>query len=378
MSVPQSDPQPLPAGCEPACRGCRHRTLTAAASHAQKTGYLARALLRWSQVLQPVRPAPANRRLGYRDRVTLHARHTAADGWRFGLMRRDELIAIHDCPVHSARVNGLVGLLRQTLPAHSHLPLAFVHVAGGQATLIVKAHSYVTTDLDALCAALPGSGIDGLWVHCHPAAGRKLFARSGWHLAWGESVSRDPAGLTHGPAAFQQLLPDLHRESVTLARAHLAPTPGVAVLDLYCGIGATLREWDDAGATALGIELAGGAVDSARRNAPQATVLRGTCGQRLPQVREWWGAAGTGARVCYVNPPRSGLEADVLDAIANELRPHRLAYLSCSAGTLGRDLTALEHAGYAVNAIVPFDFFPGTHHVECLALVTRQDAGHAY
>ncbi len=107
-------------------------------------------------------------------------------------------------------------------------------------------------------------------------------------------------------------------------------------------------------------------------------MLRGTCGQRLPQVREWWGAAGSGARVCYVNPPRSGLEADVLDAIANELRPDRLAYLSCSAGTLGRDLTALEHAGYAVDAIVPFDFFPGTHHVECLALVARQDARHAY
>jgi tRNA/tmRNA/rRNA uracil-C5-methylase (TrmA/RlmC/RlmD family) len=156
-----------------------------------------------------------------------------------------------------------------------------------------------------------------------------------------------------------------------VASMHLAPGPGVAVLDLYCGIGATLREWSDAGASALGIELAGGAVDSARRNAPQATVLRGTCMQRLPQVRDWWAATVAGARACYVNPPRSGLEPEVLDALTRELRPDRLAYLSCSAGTLARDLEALEREGYAVRSLVPFDFFPGTHHVECLALVER-------
>jgi tRNA/tmRNA/rRNA uracil-C5-methylase (TrmA/RlmC/RlmD family) len=362
----------LPPGCEPECRGCRHRALTPAASLAQKHAYLARSLAPWAAVLRPVQSVPPERQRGYRDRVTLHARHDDTMGWRFGLLRRDELIAIHDCPVHTPRVNRLVAALRATLPPHAHLPLAFVHVAGGQATLVVKAHRFASDGLDGLRAALPATGIEGLWVHCHPAAGRKLFARSGWHLAWGEPASRDHAGLVHGPAAFQQLLPELRRASVAAAASHLAPGPGVAVLDLYCGIGATLREWCDAGSSALGIELAGGAVDSAQRNAPRATILRGTCVQRLPQVREWWASTAATARVCYVNPPRSGLEREVLDALAHELRPERLAYLSCSAGTLARDLDVLARAGYDANAIVPFDFFPGTHHVECLALVQRR------
>jgi tRNA/tmRNA/rRNA uracil-C5-methylase (TrmA/RlmC/RlmD family) len=99
-------------------------------------------------------------------------------------------------------------------------------------------------------------------------------------------------------------------------------------------------------------------------------VLRGTCVQRLPQVRAWWDGQG-GERVAYVNPPRSGLEPDVIAALAGELRPARLAYLSCSAGTLGRDLAALCDSGYAVSAILPFDFFPLTHHVEALALLDR-------
>jgi tRNA/tmRNA/rRNA uracil-C5-methylase (TrmA/RlmC/RlmD family) len=72
-----------------------------------------------------------------------------------------------------------------------------------------------------------------------------------------------------------------------------------------------------------------------------------------------------------VNPPRSGLEAGVLDALAGELQPERLAYLSCSAGTLARDLRILCQAGYRVSAIHPCDFFPLTHHVEALALADR-------
>ena len=52
-------------------------------------------------------------------------------------------------------------------------------------------------------------------------------------------------------------------------------------------------------------------------------------------------------------------------------RPDRMAYLSCSAGTLRRDLDALVQTGYAVERITPYDFFPQTHHVETLALLRR-------
>jgi hypothetical protein len=52
-------------------------------------------------------------------------------------------------------------------------------------------------------------------------------------------------------------------------------------------------------------------------------------------------------------------------------RPQRIAYLTCSAGTLARDLCRLVDAGYAVTAIHPYDFFPLTHHVEALALLER-------
>lgn len=362
------------AGCEPACHGCRHRHLTAAASLAQKQHYLARTLAPWADRLQPVRSADDGRRLGYRDRVTLNARWDADAGWRFGLMRRDELIAIHDCPVHTPRVNRLVQCLREHAPPADGLPLAYLHVAGAQATLIVKARQVDRHGLDGLVAHVAATGVEGLWLHLHPSAGRKLFARSGWKLLWGVPQSIGPDGAVHGPTAFQQLLPELHATSLELAATHLASRPGAAVLDLYCGLGTSLRRWTDAGASTLGVELAGGAVECVARNAPRASVLRGTCAQRMPQVRAWWQEQhSAAARAAYVNPPRSGLEADVLAALAHELRPERIAYLSCSAGTLARDLAAFEAAGYRVHALAPFDFFPGTHHVECLALLELDD-----
>jgi len=359
--------EPLPPGCEPACHGCRHRLLGAEASLAQKGAYLARVLRPWAGLVAPVLSPGPGERLGYRDRVTLTARWADESGWRFGLVRRDELIAIHDCPVHSPRVRALVKHLAHSLPPADALPLAYLQVAGAQATLIVKAREADPLALASTIEGLP-AGIEGLWLHLHPSAGRRLFARSGWRLLWGRPESIGPGGLLHGPTAFLQALPRLHEQSIAAALDHLRPGPGTFVLDLYCGLGATLRAWTAAGSPALGVELSGEAFGLATKNAPSAPVLRGTCVQRLPQLRAWW-RAQNGEGTAYVNPPRSGLEAEVVDALAGELRPARIAYLSCSAGTLARDLASFAAAGYAVSAIRPYDFFPLTHHVEALALL---------
>jgi len=61
----------------------------------------------------------------------------------------------------------------------------------------------------------------------------------------------------------------------------------------------------------------------------------------------------------------------VLKWIADEYKPIKISYLSCSPGTLARDLLILENAHYKVIKIIPFDFFPKTHHIECLALIAR-------
>jgi 23S rRNA (uracil1939-C5)-methyltransferase len=74
----------------------------------------------------------------------------------------------------------------------------------------------------------------------------------------------------------------------------------------------------------------------------------------------------------YANPARTGIEPEILNWLPEGSRPQRIAYLSYSAGTLHRDLTALTAAGYRVERIIPYDFFPWSRHVETLVLLVRE------
>ena len=347
--------------------------LSAVASTAQKMDWLQRQLAPWAEQLSPMQSVTAEARWRYRRKVCLSTRWHEVDGWCFGLWRRDELIPIPDCPVHAEPVQTLTRWLLHTLPSGAEFPLAFFVQSGAQATLIVKTHR--VPDLywldEARQAELAASGLDGLWLHCHPAAGRRLFARNGWTLLWGQPRSQDEFGLGYGPTAFQQQIPALYQQALDAAEAFLAPEPGDSIADLYCGIGATLRRWTRRGARVIGVELSGEAVECAGLNAPDAVILRGQCAVRIPQLRDWTPMAGT--RLLYLNPPRTGLEPAILAWAAHSFRPTRLAYLSCSAGTLHRDLQALAAAGYVVAALIPYDFFPQTRHVETLALLQLED-----
>jgi 23S rRNA (uracil1939-C5)-methyltransferase len=74
--------------------------------------------------------------------------------------------------------------------------------------------------------------------------------------------------------------------------------------------------------------------------------------------------------IVSMNPPRGGVPAELLRAIAS-LQPRRIAYVSCNPATLARDLAVLGDLGWHTRRIRPFDMLPQTPHVEALALVER-------
>ena len=379
----------LPPGCAPACGACE-RPRSVEESLAGKKARAVRALSRWEDRIEDVLSPPEERRLAYRDRTALKALWTAEEGWRFGMegVRTDvrgslrfarprPFVPLTDCPVHTERIRKTLHLLATALPPdepEGSFPLRFLSVSGAQATLVFKAKTEPPDDWlfeprdgrSSTADALAAVGIEGLWFHANPAAGVRLFAKRGWRLAWGSPRSIDSRGLLYGSASFSQLLPELHDASLEEARNFLAPIQGDAVADLYCGIGASLRLWRKCGADALGVEGSGEAVECALRNAPGAAVLRGSCTDRIPMISEFLRSVPPEYRIAYVNPPRTGLEPPVAKLlVSHQLR--RAAYLSCSPGTLARDLAILEKA-FLVERLVPYDFFPRTAAVEVLAL----------
>lgn len=67
-----------------------------------------------------------------------------------------------------------------------------------------------------------------------------------------------------------------------------------------------------------------------------------------------------------VDPPREGLHADALRFLVRTAAPE-LVYVSCDVATQARDLKALLAAGYALQNLRLFDFYPQTHHLESVA-----------
>jgi 23S rRNA (uracil1939-C5)-methyltransferase len=369
------DPRPEP-GCPVDCPGCAHRSLSPGESRERKSGWLRRRLAPWSDKLEPIRFLPEGDQAGYRARIGLSAERRGAR-WCFGLWSRseDRLIEIPDCPVHAPRIRDLLRALSSDAPGPERFPLVFTQVNGALLTCVLKRRA-PTERFDglstALVEALRGSGIEGVFLNWNPSAGNRVFSRA-WEHVWGgteASLRIDGESFLYGPSSFLQLLPRLFGAALTEAERHLAASPGASVADLCCGIGTSLRRWLRAGARAFGVELNGEAVAFSRRNAAEALCLQGRVRDRLPQLDEWR-RSGTarGPFLVFANPPRTGLESGTLEWLAAGGGPLRLAYLSCSAGTLARDLERLQAGGYRVARLVPFDFFPRTEHVETLALL---------
>ncbi len=361
----------VPAGCNSNCRACAHREWSMEQSLSQKHAFLTNTLAPWSNLIEPVRTVYGTERWHYRAKVSLNAEWQKGQ-WTFGTISRDEFIPIPQCPIHAPVVAKTIGLLQQYLPNSNKFNLAFLLQTQAQCILVLKqnqapATNWFTPNFEDKLRSI---GIEGLWIHLNPSAGKRMFEKTQWIKLFGEKRSKDEQGLWHGPGAFQQLIPELYLESVQEASTFLNPNENSAVVDLYCGTGTTLREWTSKGAAALGVELGGEAVECATQNVPQAKVLRGACRQRVPQIALWANEMQQIGKTVslYVNPPRTGIEPEVLHWIA-AAKPVCIAYLSCSPGTLSKNLSFLCENGYKVSRIIPFDFFPQTRHVESLVLL---------
>ena len=71
-----------------------------------------------------------------------------------------------------------------------------------------------------------------------------------------------------------------------------------------------------------------------------------------------------------MDPPRSGAGQKVLASLAR-LEPERIIYVACDPAALARDLKVAVSRGYQIASLQTFDLFPHTHHVECIAVMSK-------
>jgi tRNA/tmRNA/rRNA uracil-C5-methylase (TrmA/RlmC/RlmD family) len=193
-----------------------------------------------------------------------------------------------------------------------------------------------------------------------PVRGRGYLSQRAAGREW--RVSADAFWQVHPAAA------DTLTEAVLAA---IEPKPGDTVLDLYCGVGlfaGAVAPLVGPAGTVIGVESDQAAVRDARHNLrdwPWARVHRGDVAAVLRRDTL------PPARLAIADPPRAGLAREVIDYLSGPGRAQRFAYVSCDPATLARDLGLLLARGWTLEGLRAFDAFPMTHHVECVATLSR-------
>ena len=143
------------------------------------------------------------------------------------------------------------------------------------------------------------------------------------------------------------------------------------VLDLYCGVGTITLTMAASAGEVIGVEVIPQAVDDAKENARRngiqnAEFFCGDAGQAALELEN----QGIRPDVITVDPPRKGLSADTIEAIAR-MNPRRLVYISCDPATLARDVALLKQRGFHLQSVQAADLFPRCSHIETVVLMSR-------
>jgi tRNA/tmRNA/rRNA uracil-C5-methylase (TrmA/RlmC/RlmD family) len=169
--------------------------------------------------------------------------------------------------------------------------------------------------------------------------------------------------------AFWQAHRDAARVYSGLIAEWARLSPGMTALDLYGGAGVF--------ASVLA-EAVGGTghvttVDTSRGSSRAARATLADLGQVsvvTDSVRRVVSGRRVRADVAVLDPPRTGAGREVIDLLAAARVP-RIIHIGCEAASFARDVGLYRGHGYAVEELRVFDSFPLTHHVECVAVLTR-------
>lgn len=147
------------------------------------------------------------------------------------------------------------------------------------------------------------------------------------------------------------------------------------LVDAYCGSGLFSITASRGVDRVVGVDVSKESIKFAKKNAERNGVKNATFIDG--QAEKIFGAIDTPCDLTSViiDPSRKGCDEVFLNQLS-EYRPARVVYVSCNVHSQARDiqwfLNSTKNGGeYRVESIRGFDFFPQTHHVEGVAVLTR-------
>jgi 23S rRNA (uracil1939-C5)-methyltransferase len=277
----------------------------------------------------PVVPVmPSSHEYGYRN----HARFTIGPGGTLGFVNREtrEFVRIDECMLMHSGVNELLTKIQNKAWETTQLS-----IRAGRSTGDYLVQPYLgNPDLELTT---------GQKHYLDAVDGREFKVSS---------------------PSFFQVDVDQTAHMLEVVRRSLDLRPGDILLDAYAGVGTIAVLLAPYVARVMAVEESSAAVADARENAAGLDNVEFLLGKTEDVLRK----LPHRPDVVVLDPSRSGCRPEALNSLI-QLAPTRVAYVSCDAETLARDLKVLCESAYTLKEVVPLDMFPQTHHVECVALL---------
>jgi 23S rRNA (uracil1939-C5)-methyltransferase len=297
------------------------------------------------------------------------------------------VVHIPNCQVQHPLINHAAGVVRRALvdarvTSYSetvHLGLArylqvVIERKSRTAQLVLVVNGENPEELGACVELIQqrlGDQLHSLWFNSNRESGNSILGPTFHRWLGAESVIENFGGANvhYPPGAFGQS--NLEIAEAIIHQIRLLVPPGARVTEFYAGSGAIglsllpklkeLRLNEVAPASLHGLHL--GIAELEEPLKQKVTVFPGTAAV----ARD----AAAGADIIIVDPPRKGLDAELLQLL-NDQPPERLLYVSCAVESLLHDCAALTARGkMRLTLLNAFNLFPYTEHVETLALFER-------
>jgi 23S rRNA (uracil1939-C5)-methyltransferase len=374
------------------CGGCVYGGITYEHELELKRRYVEGAM-RKNRLDVTVAPVICDGRVwGWRNKV----QYPVGENFEIGYYRRHthELSGIADCGLEVPPLRGIAPFIAERLKKYD-ISARHIYLRCGEGTgevmacVVTRSAAFPHADefVRALTEKFPA--IVGVLQNINPDDTNVVLGER-WKLLWGREYIEDTlcgCRFRLSPQSFYQVnrgcAEILYRHAAELTFGYVAGTsdshaPSGAsgqafrLADLYCGAGtigicaASMRP----GVKLTGIEITPEAVENAAYNArvngiEDAEFICAEIGDdfKLPEAVQL-------ADAVIVDPPRKGLAAGLIEALANA-GVRRVVYISCNPDTLARDMALFIQRGYASSTVTPVDMFPRTGHVECVTLMSK-------
>ena len=382
--VLRASPQRVQAQCPHfgVCGGCALQTLSTEGQRTMKQAQVADQLSQalGEDVTSIAMPPIAGSAWHYRRRARLSVKYVAKKGKVLVGFRERQgryVADIDSCAILSEPVGSLITPLSQLVAALSikmRVPQIEIAVADNATALVIRhLDAFTSSDFELLTEFSMRHQVLIYTQAKGPESVQRLVPVDADPLYYELNfrAADKPIRFIFQPTHFIQINRTVNQSLIEKALEYLDLKQDDTVLDLFCGLGNISLPLAKVCKRLIGVEGEAALIAQARDNAKRNNIENvefyvADLTQDFTKT-PWYQQNYT---TLILDPPRVGAMAAIQQLAAKSL--HKIMYISCNPATFARDAQWLKMQGYHLKHWGVADMFPHTHHVEVIALFSRE------